>query len=237
MKISFMGLIPKITNKEADNQKDYSGYRLLKNQPSDSLEISFKGARKMNELPIFINKLVEELKKSKTNGDVYNVFKDAREAEPDFKAINPALYEYKGYRVHSTLQGFSDELVKKLEYVNKLKIDSAPRLVKYMKMGQGESIVITHLQGCENEAPIPYREFEGELSQKAKEIFMDDMNKLAERGLVHKYAARGTSSWAVNPKTGHIMLNNWDSLQKVQKFEVDEGLEDIKENLNFNSIN
>ena len=233
MKISFFGLKPLTLNNKQEQQNNRAGYRLLQEESRDSLEISFKGAKSMNKVPSFVRTVVNDLRNANSNSDICKVFQEAKEKNPDFKEISPVEYEYMGYRILNALQTFSDDLVRKLDFANKLQIDSAPKLIKNVKLKNGESVIITHLPGCEKASPIPFDQYPKELSISSKNLFMRDMNKLADQGIIHRYAARGTSTWMVNPKTGNIMLNNWEALQRASETDIREGLMDIKSNLSL----
>ena len=188
---------------------------------------------KINQMPEIPKPLAETITSLKTAKDVNAIFQifDLAGKAYGLKSISDNTYEYQGFQLRHSLQIYSDDQVKLLLKVTQLGLNCAPKLVDYIKAGDDDSIVITYHEGCEQERPILYRDVVAQVNRVVKERFLEEMKILLENGLVHNFSTMGIEHLFLNPGTGEILLNGWESLREISPNEKDSLFGQITSNL------
>ena len=137
-------------------------------------------------------------------------------------------YHYKGYELFSGLRNYSDRYAQNIVLANELGLECAPEIASHITI-KGETVTITHHKGCENQQYIPYNEVKDSVSLESKQIFLKDIEIMIQNELMHDYVPHGTEHWFVNPTTGKIHLNSWESLTKIDQEMGKLAISDVKE--------
>ena len=166
----------------------------------------------INEMPAIIIDLSSNLKKASTIDEAFSILNNACTNDGQLKMLKPNIFNYKGYQFYVGLEMFNDENTQKLAFANKLSIHSAPQLIDYIKFPDRSGVIITYHKGCEDGVVFPYKEFENQINQEAKQRFIEDMKKLTSQGCIHPHALRGPAYWSVN-SSGEIVLSSWEILR------------------------
>ena len=144
-----------------------------------------------------------------------------------FEKISLTSFKFDDFKVDSLLTTFADQIAENIKIAKGLKLKTVPELVKNIKNSFGESLLVTKVEGLKNSVLVPASELEG-LSNKAKKVITEDMEKLTKNGYVLpdlKYK----ENILVDKKTGDAMLVNLASLRKSRSFsEANDFMNSIK---------
>ncbi|MCB9545805.1 MAG: hypothetical protein H6706_08065 [Myxococcales bacterium] len=99
-----------------------------------------------------------------------------------------------------------------LALVAPLRLALAPVVVGELPAGDGSVVLVTRYAACPGERLRPVLAADVPIGEAAMQRFRREINKMAERGLVHAFT-RGAVHWRVSSETGTLVLDAWQALQ------------------------
>lgn len=164
--------------------------------------------------PSRLKKVLKEAYKKADPMEVMEVLNLAAKTFPGFQKCSNTLFFCQGYFIELKHRDYANELLRKLNRVQDLKLSCAPELVQHARLNSKISLLITRLPGQWTDAPVPYKKVRLHVSPEKKKQFLAEMETLQANGMVHRFGTRSIEHWFVNPSTGAIVLNSWQSLEK-----------------------
>lgn len=205
------------------NQSYYTKSPMLK---SDSLELSFKGKPKVNEIPDELNNILTKLANTKDNDEMDDVLVKSVKNVGDFVEIDPVTYKYKDFQLQSALDCYAEDQVDNLKIVNSFGISSAPQLVKYLKIGSDDAVIVTKIPESDGAEIVPINRISEPPSKKSLNEFFKDMKTIADEGYIYN-SSRPAAGLLVNQNNGKILINDWRPLQKADKNKVNQKMSEL----------
>ena len=148
-----------------------------------------------------------------------------------FKKLGNNTYQYKDYFINT---GKKYNLVNHavgLTMANKLGLSSAPLLIGYSDLKNNiDCVLITKIQGCENNPPLPYNENLSKVTLEAKQKLLNDADIMIKNGIFN-IDLYNKSYWYYSPEANKIIISNWSDLrgfsQEQQGLEYKKKLSDM----------
>ena len=122
---------------------------------------------------------------------------------------------------------YSNDLVTKLQFANKIGITSAPLVIKHIKVNSQESIIITEYPNCTGDI-VPILDFEEKINTETKEKLLQDAKTLASNNLANLWVAKGLAHWEICLENNKVFWSGWESLQRVDDSTANDIFEKIK---------
>ncbi|MBY0404822.1 MAG: hypothetical protein K2X66_13055 [Cyanobacteria bacterium] len=181
-------------------------------------------------VPLPVRKMVEALKQAPSFMERIQLLEDASQnpESSGFKRLDDNLYDCQGYRFKLGFRMMMDTIGDQHRYLSGKGIKAAPELVTYQPINDSDAVLILRYPGTETQDLLSYEPLKNTVSTAAKKLFWDEMNQLAQDGVMHPYAGRGFYNWKLNPTSGTIHLTQWEAIQPMFGPEISESLEKIK---------
>ncbi|MBK7536267.1 MAG: hypothetical protein IPI49_13030 [Myxococcales bacterium] len=103
-------------------------------------------------------------------------------------------------------------------------------LVRTYDAGHDTTVLLLRYPACPDEELFPFDSTSIVPSQEAQDRFRQDLQVLAEHGLVHPFA-RGTAHWLISSKTGTLLLDSWYCLRRGEPEEAQDLLRRVDRRL------
>lgn len=181
-------------------------------------------------IPDELQQLIALIKKASDTNCALNLINGLSIKE--LKQIDNITYEYKGFKIQFSLSTHVDDYADKLLHVNETGITCAPVLIEKFSLGDSESALISYYPNCDKEPPKFYSDVSQSITLKSKSDFFKQIETLVLNGYKNAWASEDHSSWLVS-NNGQIILDGWESLDKITHDDSFNYLDKIKKLLGF----
>lgn len=163
-------------------------------------------------LPNEVQDMIKDFFAAKSPLELMKSLRDRIKQVKGFEKISLTSYKFGDFKIDSLLTSVADNILENTKIVKTLDLKTAPELVKHVKNNFGESLLISKIDGLKNANLINASELES-LSNNAKKIIKEDMEKLKNNGFILP-DIRFKNNILVDKNTGDAMLINFASLRK-----------------------
>ena len=192
--------------------------------PIGALAYLARPGEKAPELPKQLNDLLAQLRGATGRNQALEILRNASQRLEGLKAEDHINYTFNGeFKISFGLRLYLDKQAENFTHLGNINVQSAPRLVEYIKINNEHGILITHQAECAHRL-VPYREAINLVNQTEREMFLAEMQTLLDNNLINEYALKSTGYWYVNPATGKIIVTSWASLREVDSNEAKEDI-------------
>lgn len=181
-------------------------------------------------IPGELQQLITLIKKASDTNSALNLIDGLKMNE--LKQIDNITYEYKGFKIQFSLSTHIDDYADKLLQVNEIGVTCAPVLIEKFSVGDSESALISYYPDCDKEFPKFYSDVSQSVTLKSKGDFLKQVEALVLSGYKNSWASEDYGSWLVT-NNGQIILDGWESLDKITHEDSFQYLDKIKKLLGF----
>lgn len=190
-------------------------------------------------VPAKLKRILDRLKSAEQPDDFGNILrKECTDGNLALGSLFTNLSKGNMYHFdnHEILTGLKSLIIERYDYPNKLliinnhKIRSAPTRTEVIAL-QYQVAIVTEYPEAGKKSLIPYEKVKNSISQKAKQEFYEDMERLAKQNLTHANVL-DTDYWYSTDSGNRIFLCNWWELVEItSEKEKAELLQALKEKL------
>jgi hypothetical protein len=175
-----------------------------------------------------IAQLIEQVRVQSPSGDHLNAVIDAVMAWPHVLIRERLVFREHQYEIKLGFAEHMQSEIKALELVKPLDLTAAPEFVDLLPLDatSGDAVLITRYKALDGEWLNMADKVRTRFHPEASQQFREDMQKLADAGLVHPYV-RGIFHWIVSSESETIFLEGWHAIRRGSESERAEMMETV----------
>lgn len=160
----------------------------------------------------FISECINELKKCNDLKEVALYLENIGKDNNKINKLSNTVFKYKDYYINIGKKFILSKQAFGLMQYKDMNMSCMPSFVDYIECkNKKDCVLITKILDTSDDLPVPYIENNSTVTLEAKQEFMQDINKMLEKGLTNRQID-DMNNWFIVPKTGKILISDWSEL-------------------------
>ncbi len=160
----------------------------------------------------FISECIKNLKECTDIKEISQYLENILKDNNQFNKLSNTVYKYKDYYINIGKKFILSPQVYGMTQYKDMNLSCMPVLVDYIECkNKKDCVLITKIPDTQDDLPVPYGENNSLVTLDAKQEFMQDINKMLEKGLTNRQID-DMNNWYIIPKTGKILISDWSEL-------------------------
>lgn len=159
---------------------------------------------------------LNDIKKTKDLKECYKVIDKYCAENTDFEEKDLNLFKYKNIFIRTGKSINMEYNSQIIESLKKFNLSCAPEFVESIKLNDEDMILLTRVDGIENDDFEYYMPISDTITKENKQKLAKDFETLAKKDLYNPVMVDSAREWFVIPKTKTIYIDKWNNLQIFQ---------------------